>query len=442
MKNEVLQSVVPDVTPGISVNSKGHLVYAGIDTLELVKKYGSPLFVMNEDRIRENCRFIRKISAAAFGASSKTAYASKAFSCRQIYRIMKDEGMCADVVSGGELYTALTAGFDAADIFFHGNNKTGDDIEFAIKSKVGIIVADNLTELELISRTARIYGTSQDIILRVSPGIDPHTHEKISTGKIDSKFGVPIGNGQAAEAVSFALGLPGINLLGFHYHIGSQITDSDPFICAIENALSFIRDMRDKFGLSTKMLNIGGGFGIRYTADAPRTDYDGIFSSVSKMLVGYCAKNRLEVPVIVTEPGRSIVADAGITLYTIGSVKTIPGYKSYVSIDGGMTDNPRFTLYGSRYTALIANKADRPAEFRTTVAGRCCESGDLIGVDMPIQDPAPGDILAVLNTGAYNYSMSSNYNRLPRLPVIMIKDGKDYVAVRRESYEDLVRLDN
>lgn len=440
MKTET--PILPALTPGVAVNDKGHLVYAGADTPALVKKYGSPLFVMNEDRIRENCRRHKKMSAAAFGRDARVAYASKAFSCRQIYRIMREEGMCADVVSAGELYTALSAGFDPADILFHGNNKTPADLEFAIKSYVGLIVADNLTELENISKIARIQGREQEIILRVSPGIDPHTHEKISTGKIDSKFGVPIGNGQAGEVVGRSLGLPGIKLLGFHYHIGSQITEPSPFSAALESALAFLLEIRDRYGMATKILNIGGGFGVRYTDDFPTTDYEGIFSSLSDILANYCKSKGLERPAVITEPGRSIVADAGITLYTVGAVKSIPGYKNYVSVDGGMTDNPRYALYGARYSALLANKADRPATFKATVAGRCCESGDLIAVDIELPEPSPGDILAVLNTGAYNYSMASNYNRIPRPPVVMLRGGEDYVAIRRESYEDIIRLDN
>jgi diaminopimelate decarboxylase len=442
MKVQVLCSDMPDVTPDVSVNENGHMVFAGLDTVELAKKYGTPLFVMNEDRIRENCRFIKKISAEAFGDGSLTAYASKAFSCRQIYRIMKDEGMCADVVSGGELYTALSAGFNPSDIFFHGNNKTESEIKYAIESRIGCFVADNLAELDSISRVASGMGIEQNVILRVSPGIDPHTHEKISTGKIDSKFGIPIGNGQADEAVGYALGLRGVNFLGFHYHIGSQITESAPFAMALENALAFLKKMKARYGFEAKLLNIGGGFGIRYTDDAPHTDYKGIFSSLHEILFSYCRDNGLHVPVIITEPGRSIVADSGITLYTVGAVKTIPGYKSYVSVDGGMSDNPRYALYQARYSAIIANKADRKRTLNCTIAGRCCESGDLIATNIDLQAAEPGDILAVFNTGAYNYAMASNYNRVPRPPVVMIKDGRDYVAVRRESYEDLTINDN
>ncbi len=442
MKIQVLCSDIPDVTPDLSVGENGHLYFAGLDTVALAEKYLTPLFLMNERRIRENCRFIRGISEEAFGSSSRTAYASKAFSCRQIYRIMREEGMCADVASGGELYTALESGFPPSDIIFHGNNKPLPEIKYAIDSKIGLFVADNITELDNISRIAAEAGMRQNVLLRVTPGIDPHTHEKISTGKIDSKFGIPIENGQAALAVEHAQKLDGINLLGFHYHIGSQITQPEPFVAALGSVLDFVRKINSRLGFVTELLNIGGGFGIRYTDDAPHTDYGRIFSSFRELLYSYCGQHGLRIPVIITEPGRSIVADAGITLYTVGAVKTIPGYKSYVSVDGGMTDNPRYALYQAQYSALIANKADRPHTFRCTVAGRCCESGDIITPDIKLQDTTPGDILAVLNTGAYNYSMSSNYNRVPRPPVVMIRDAKDYVAIRRESYADLIKLDN
>lgn len=441
MKLHDICGIVPSVTPGISVSSKGHLLFWGVDTTELVNKYGSPLYVMSEERIRENCGYHLAVLRKHLGADSRAAYASKAFSCRQIYRIAGDEGMCTDVVSSGELYTALSAGFDPLRIIFHGNNKTQADISYAIKNGIWLLVADSITELDNISRAAVNSGIRQKVLLRVTPGIDPHTHEKINTGRIDSKFGVPIGNGQAADAVRYALGLPGIALEGFHYHIGSQITESSPFADAMENTLAFLYEMRTRLGYTAKILNIGGGFGIRYTDDAPATDYEGIFSALAAMLTAFCESKKYPRPMIITEPGRSIVADAGITLYTVGGVKTIPGYRSYVSVDGGMTDNPRFALYGAIYCAVVAGKADRTPDFRCSVVGRCCESGDIIIPDIMLASPTPGDILSVLNTGAYNYSMSSNYNRIPRPPVIMLKNGSEYTAVRRETPEDVAALD-
>ncbi|MBQ9080448.1 MAG: diaminopimelate decarboxylase [Clostridia bacterium] len=434
--------MIPTVTPDISVGQDGALAFGGINTLQLIEKYGSPLFVMSEDRIRQNCRFHKQMLNKYFGGNSHVAFASKAMSCRQIYRILADEDMYADVVSPGELYTAVSAGFDASHLIFHGNNKTPDDIRFAIDRGLGLFAADNMYELDNISRIATERGIQQSVILRVTPGIDPHTHEKINTGKIDSKFGSPIGNGQAEDILRYALSLPGIDVAGLHYHIGSQITEAQPFCDALDNVLEFLRVMRERLGFTARIINIGGGFGIRYTEQTPLTPYDEIFSSLSDRLTAFCTAHDYAQPTIITEPGRSIVADAGITLYTVGAVKNIPGYKTYVSVDGGMTDNPRFALYSAPYLAVLANKADKPTELQCSIVGRCCESGDILIPEAALPKAEVGDIVAILNTGAYNYSMASNYNRIPRPPVIMVSGGKDYVAVRRESFEHLISLDN
>lgn len=440
MKTNTLSVALPTITPRLELDNNT-LTFCGFNTQELIQKYGSPLFVMSEDIIKQNCQYHKSLLKKYFN-KAYAAYASKAMSCRQIYRILQNEKMYADVVSSGELYTALSAGFDASHLIFHGNNKTVDDINYAIENGIGLFVADNIYELENINASAQDHNICQNILIRVTPGIDPHTHEKINTARIDSKFGSPISNGQAEQIIKYALSLSNINVLGLHYHIGSQITQSQPFCDALDNVLDFLGTLRDRLSFIAEIINIGGGFGIRYTEDAPKTPYDEIFSSLSNQLNSFCSSNNYPIPTIITEPGRSIVANAGVTLYTVGAIKNIPGYKSYVSVDGGMTDNPRYTLYNAPYTAILANKADTPANKIYSIVGRCCESGDILIPEAHLPSVTPGDILAILNTGAYNYSMASNYNRIPRPPVIMLRDKQDFVAVRRESFEHLISLDN
>ena len=396
----------------ISVNEKGHLTFAGYDTVELAEKYGTPLYLMDEDKIREHVRAYKTAMAKYFPAGSMPEFASKAFSCKQIYRIMAGEGIDIDVVSPGEIYTAAAAGFPMENSFFHGNNKTDADIRFAIENKVGCFVVDGEDELSALNRIAGEMGVKQNILLRITPGIDPHTHKKISTGSVDSKFGTAIETGQAMEIVKKALSLENIKLCGFHCHVGSQIFESQPFTDASEIMLEFIAEVRDSLGYTAETLNLGGGLGVRYTEDDPEIDYGDKIKEVAEILNTQCEKHGLPVPKILLEPGRSLVADAGMTLYTVGSVKEITGYKNYVSIDGGMTDNPRYTLYESPYTVILASRANDEKDYIATVAGRCCESGDLIQENVKMPKPARGEILAVLTTGAYNYSMASNYNRV------------------------------
>ena len=425
----------------ISVNEKGHLTFAGYDTVELAEKYGTPLYLMDEDKIREHVRSYKTAMAKYFPAGSMPEFASKAFSCKQIYRIMAGEGIDIDVVSPGEIYTAAAAGFPMENSFFHGNNKTDADIRFAIENKVGCFVVDGEDELSALDRIAGEMGVKQNILLRITPGIDPHTHKKISTGSVDSKFGTAIETGQAMEIVKKALSLENIKLCGFHCHVGSQIFESQPFTDASEIMLEFIAEVRDSLGYTAETLNLGGGLGVRYTEDDPEIDYGEKIKEVAEILNNQCEKFGLTVPKILMEPGRSLVADAGMTLYTVGSVKEITGYKNYVSIDGGMTDNPRYTLYESPYTVILASRANDEKDYTATVAGRCCESGDLIQENVKMPKPARGEILAVLTTGAYNYSMASNYNRVGRPPVVMLNSERDYLAVRRETFKDICALD-
>lgn len=429
------------ICDNISVNEKGHLTFAGYDTVELAEKYGTPLYLMDENKIREHVRTYKTAMAACMPAGSLPEYASKTFSCRQIYRIMAEEGVDIDVVSPGEIFTASTAGFPMEKSFFHGNNKTDEDIRFAIAHNVGTFVVDGFDELAALDRIAGESGIKQKILLRITPGIDPHTHQKISTGSVDSKFGVAIETGQAREFVAAALAASHVELCGFHCHVGSQIFESDPFCDAADIMLGFIADIKREFGYTAQMLNLGGGLGVRYTEEDPEIDYAEKIREIAAVMERCCGELGLAVPKILMEPGRSLVADAGMTLYTVGSVKDITGYKSYVSIDGGMTDNPRYTLYESPYTVVLASRANDQKDYTATVAGRCCESGDLIQRDVKMPKPRRGEILAVLTTGAYNYSMASNYNRVPRPPVVMLNSERDYIAVQRESFEDLCRLD-
>ncbi len=422
-----------------TVGENGHLFVGGCDTVSLAGKYGTPLYVIDEDKVRRSMRKFREIMQKYFPAGSRVLYASKALSYVDIYRVAASEGLGADVVSSGEIYTALKGGLPGSAMYFHGNNKTDEDIEYALGAGVGTFVADCREELEYLDAAARRIGKKQDVLLRITPGIDPHTHKKVVTGSVDSKFGTPIETGQAYELVRFALGLKNITLRGFHSHIGSQIFDSGPFSDAAEIMMRFIADLPGKLGYTAEYLNLGGGYGVTYTEDRADLDADRVLREISEKLTGLAGEFGIEVPKIIIEPGRALVAAAGVTLYTVGSVKNIPGYRTYVSIDGGMPDNPRYALYQSDYAALIASKAAEPASQRVTIAGRCCESGDLIQENAPLQSCKRGDILAVLVTGAYNYSMASNYNRIPRPAMVSVSGGKDRLVVRRESFEDLVR---
>lgn len=429
------------VSKNLAVNEQGHLTVGGMDTVELAKEYGTPLYIMDEGLIREHCRSFRESMDKYYGGQGLVCYASKAFCCKAMCRIMLEEGLGLDVVSEGELYTALSVGFPTEKLCFHGNNKTDHELSYALENGVGRIIVDNIYELERLDRLAEKTGRTANIMYRIKPGIDAHTHNFIMTGQIDSKFGFALETGEAYEAVKKAIECSHINLVGLHCHIGSQIFDIDPFVKAAEVMLTFIAKIKDELGFEVKELNLGGGFGIRYTEEDAPVGYDKYMEKVSEKVKEVCAEKNVKLPFILIEPGRSIAAPAGITLYTVGGRKEIPNIRTYVSVDGGMGDNPRYALYQSKYDVEVANKANLPKTETVTVAGKCCETGDLIGEGMPIQPVEPGDILAVLATGAYNYSMSSNYNRIPKPPVVMIRDGKSRVVVKRETFEDIVRND-
>lgn len=429
------------VSDCIDINNEGHLTLGGCDTVELAKEFGTPLYVFDENEIRKNLRTFRDSMEEYYGGNGLAVYASKAFNCKEMCRICAQEGTGIDVVSGGELYTALSVGFPADRIVFHGNNKTYSELYTAVESGVGRIVVDNIDELETLSRIAAEQGKTAGIMFRIKPGIDAHTHDFIKTGQIDSKFGFALETGEAMDAVKKALATPNVKLRGLHCHIGSQIFDIDPFVLAAKVMLELFRAVKDETGAELEELNLGGGFGIKYLESECPKPYGEYMKNVSAVVREYCEKLGLKMPFVLIEPGRSVVGAAGLTLYTVGSVKKIPDIRTYVSVDGGMADNPRYALYHADYEIVCANKANEERTQTVTVAGKCCESGDLIQENTKLQAVEAGDILAVLSTGAYNYSMSSNYNRIPRPPVVMVKDGVARVVVRRETYEDVANCD-
>ena len=431
------------ICKNLTVNDEnGHLLFAGQDTVALARSFGTPLYLMDEDRIRECCRDYKAAVSGAFGGRGRVLYASKAASFKRIYEIMAEEGMDVDAVSSGEIFTAVRAGFPMERVWFHSNNKTDEDIAFAMEKGVGWFIVDNREELLAVDRIAGERGRRQNILLRLTPGIDPHTFEAVATGKVDSKFGFGIETGRAAEAVKEALGCENVALAGFHCHVGSQVFDSDVFIRSAKIMLEFIASCRDAFGYTADILNLGGGYGVRYREEDPELNIRANIAQVGEYIRTLCLELDLPRPEVCFEPGRSIVADAGLTLYTVGMVRRIPDLINYVSVDGGMADNIRYALYKAPYTVLPAGKMNEPRELVCSLVGRCCESGDIIQPNIRLpESTGRGDTIAVCTTGAYNYSMASNYNRIPRPPVVMLTSGKSYTAVRRETLEDLVRLD-
>ena len=427
--------------PNYGVNAAGHLTVGGVDALELAREHGTPLYVLDEDLVRARMALFVEAMGAWFPAGSRPLYASKALCCKALCRMAQEEGMGLDVVSAGEIYTALAAGVPAQALCYHGNAKTAENIRRAVEAGVGLIVADGEEELERIDAAAGRLGLRQAVLLRVTPGIDPHTFKAVNTGVVDVKFGVPIPTGQALAVTERALGMKNIDLRGFHCHIGSQIFESGPFRLTADVMGAFLERVRDKTGYTAQLLNLGGGFAVAYTAQEQAPDLAGMLRETGSCLKELFARYDYPAPGILLEPGRSIVADAGLTLYTVQNVKTIPGGRTYVAVDGGMTDNPRYALYGSRYTAAVADRAGEEPACAVTLAGQCCESGDLIGEDMPLQKPRTGDTVAVFVTGAYNYSMASNYNRVPRPPIVALRGGAGRVIVRRETVEDVAALD-
>jgi diaminopimelate decarboxylase len=425
----------------LKINSKDHLCIGGCDCVDLARDFGTPLYVMDENIIRENMRKYKHTMDRHFGGSGLVVYASKALCNMAICRIAHQEGLGIDVVSGGELYTAKKSGFPMEKVYFHGNNKTPKELSEALDYGVGRIIVDNTFELEKLNELCTEKGKNIKISVRVKPGIDVHTHEYVRTGQVDSKFGVAIENGEIFEFIDMVKKFENIKLVGLHCHIGSQIFDLQPFEDTAKIMIELIVHIKEKYGITISELNLGGGFGIKYTEEDDPLEYSKFIETISNTITALCSQYNLEKPFIIIEPGRSIVAPAGITLYTIGSVKDIKNIRKYVSVDGGMCDNPRYALYKSKYTFLLANRARAQKTEMVTVAGKCCESGDLLGENVPLPKAQPGDIMAVLATGAYNYSMSMNYNRNGRPPMVLVKDGNARIIVKGEDYEDIIRND-
>ena len=428
----------------LKVNNDGHLEIGGADCVDLAHKFGTPLYVFDEDYIRKMMRVYRDTLASEYDGYGQVLYASKAFSCKAIYKIANQESIGIDVVSGGELYTALQAGFPPEKIYMHGNNKLDYELGEALDCKIGCIVADAYSEIDKIDAEAKKRGIVQNILLRINPGIEAHTHAFVQTATTDSKFGFSISDGTAEKITAYALQKKYVNLEGYHCHIGSQIFEKQSFVLAVDKCMDFIAEMQDKLSFTTKKLNLGGGYGIWYTDEDRKISPEGYAEYLVALIneVKKKAKEKsLQLPYLLIEPGRSIVGEAGITLYTVGTIKDIPGVKKYVAVDGGMFDNPRYALYQSKYTPVLANRANETATEVVTIAGKCCESGDLIAVNVDLPKANSGDILAVLSTGAYNYSMSMNYNRNKIPPCVLVKNGVAEYIVKPQTYEDIIRND-
>ena len=428
----------------LKINSKGHLEIGGCDAVDLAKNFGTPLYVFDEKYIRDMMRVYRDTIEKEYGGNGLVLYASKAFSCMAIYRIAAQENIGVDVVSGGELYTAIKAGFPAEKIYMHGNNKLLRELEFAVDAGVGTIVVDSYDEADMLDDIAKAKGVEQNVLIRINPGVEAHTHAFVQTARTDSKFGFSISDGTAEKMSAYILKKKYLNLKGYHCHIGSQIFEKQSFVLAAQKAMDFMSMIKSDLGFEADTLNIGGGCGIWDTDDDAKISVDGYAAYLEALISAVKEKSSelgLKQPYLLIEPGRSIVGEAGITLYTVGAIKDIPGIKKYVAIDGGMFDNPRYALYQSKYTVLLANRANEACTEKVTIAGKCCESGDLIAVDVPLPEARRGDIAAVLSTGAYNYSMASNYNRNFIPPAILVHGGKAEYIVKPQTYDDLVRND-
>jgi diaminopimelate decarboxylase len=422
------------------VNKNGNLEIGGVDSVELTREFGTPLYVYDVAMIRERARGFKQAFEEQ-NIKAQVAYASKAFSTVAMVQLAEEEGLSLDVVSGGELYTAITAGFPPGKIHFHGNNKSREELEMALNYKIGCIVIDNFFELELLKTICFEKNTSVNILLRVTPGIEAHTHDYILTGQEDSKFGFDLQNGQAEQALASVLSFDHFTVLGIHSHIGSQIFETTGFLLAAQKLVDKLAEWKERFAFEAKVLNLGGGFGIRYTKEDEPIPPSQYVSEIIKEVKALTGQYSLTMPEIWIEPGRSLVGDAGITLYHVGSSKEVPGVRKYLAVDGGMSDNIRPALYHAKYEAVLANKPLAQPSETVSIAGKCCESGDMLIWDLPLPEAEEEDILAVFCTGAYGYSMANNYNRIPRPAVVFVENGKATLVVKRESYEDLLRLD-
>ncbi len=428
----------------LRVNEKGHLEIGGADCVELANRFSTPLYVYDEAHIRNMMRVFKNTIKEEYNGNGQVLYASKAFSCEAVYAIARSEKIGVDVVSGGELYTALKAGFPAEEIYFHGNNKLERELEFALDGKVGTIVVDSYREADILNEMCLSRGIKQNVLVRINPGVEAHTHAYVQTARTDSKFGFSVADGAAKTVCEYVLAKSNLCLKGYHCHIGSQIFEKQSFVIAAEKVLDFSSTIKKELGFEASIINLGGGFGVWYTDDDPKlklNDYNDYLKAVISAVKRKVKEHSLKEPYLLIEPGRSIIAEAGITLYTVGAIKNIPGIKKYVAIDGGMFESPRYALYQSKYTVLLANRANEPCTEKVSIAGKCCESGDLIAVDVPLPEAKSGDILAVLTTGAYHYSMASNYNRNFIPAAILVNEGKADYILKPQTYEDLVRND-
>lgn len=423
------------------VNQKGNMTIAGCDAVELAKEYGTPLYVMNEEYIDFACGSFVGAIQKHYDGNGMALFANKAFCCKAMCKAVSERGFGLDVSSEGELYTALSAGVPAEKICLHGNNKTYAALKYAIENKVGWIMVDHRPELEMIEEISAKLGVVTPVMFRVKPGVDAHTHDFVRTGQIDSKFGVALETGEALDFAKDILAMPNVSLEGVHCHIGSQIFDTEPFVLATEKMMAFIKEIKDTLGVTLRKLDIGGGFGIRYTEEDDPKPFERYVEEICKTIKKEATRYDLPLPYLLLEPGRCIASPAGTTLYTVGAIKEIPDIRSYLLIDGGMNDNPRYALYGAKYTFEVANRMKETKNAEYTIAGRTCESGDLLGEGVPLQKAHSGDILATLCTGAYCYSMSSNYNRYPRPAAVMVKDGASRLIIRRETLEEVASHD-
>ena len=428
----------------LKINEKGHLELGGADCVELARTFGTPLYVFDEAYIRRMMRVYQDTIDAEYGGNGLVLFASKAFCCEAMYAIAKSEAIGADVVSGGELYTAMQAGFPAERITMHGNNKLPRELSYALDCGVGTIVLDEYSEADLLDELAAQRGKVQTVLIRINPGVEAHTHAYVQTATPDSKFGFSTQSGAAEAFTRYVLGKKHLRLAGYHCHIGSQIFEKQSFVLAVQKDLAFMAQIKRTLGFEAEVLNMGGGFGIWYTDEDAKIPPEGYREYLRALIAAVrtgCETYGLKLPFLNLEPGRSIVGEAGITLYTVGAIKDIPGIRKYLAIDGGMFDNPRFALYQSKYTAVLANRADEAPTEIVALAGKCCESGDLIGTQFNLPKAQIGDLVAVLSTGAYNYSMASNYNRNFIPAAVLVKDGNAEYIVKPQTYEDLVRND-
>lgn len=423
--------------------NSAQLTIGGVSALDLAEKFGTPLYVYDAEKILK--------IASAFVSSLKDnygngliLYASKAFCCKGIYNLLSELEIGADVVSGGELFTAKKAGFDISKVVFHGNNKSYEELLDAVKYGVKYVVVDSMSEIDILNDICYKFGKKQEILIRVNVGVEAHTHRYIQTAKIDSKFGFSIENGDALSVIKYANIKGNLIVSGLHSHIGSQIFEIKSFIVAVEKIAKFYKTVKDKLGLELRALNLGGGFGIRYVESEPvfteKSYYDEIKIICDKVKAEFSAKSLVK-PFLMFEPGRAIVGEAGYTLYKVGTIKEITGIKTYLSVDGGMFDNPRVALYSAKYEFVYAADTAKAKDKTYSVAGKCCESGDILAENVSLPEVKPGDILAVRSTGAYHYSMASNYNRNLTPAVVFIRNGKPYLAVKRQDYKDLIRND-